>query len=571
MGAFTREPSDAPKPLPYNTIRAITASGSVVKATDKSEIEALKQRKASQKWQPEAWEYVDAIGEINYAFNLFANVVSRIRIHAAYITDDQDTPTPVRTSEAPDDIKEHATDAMHKVFGGGKQGEILRKTAFNLLVSGECWLVNEVIIKNGLMRDNWKVVSTDELVPFKKGFALQNRRDMPPAKLKQLPADTFMGRVWRSHPRYSDEPDSSMRALCDLCNELLLLSRAVRATARSRLNAGALLLPDELGLSADITTDEVTEEGLEPYVEETREEFEDTLVDHMVAPVADEGSAAAVAPLIIRGPLEALKEVRLLKFERSFDPQLSIQRDRALDRILQGLELPKEIVTGLSNVKYSNAIQINESLYTAHVEPLVLMLCDVFRTVYLEPYLIRQGCDPEEVEKTVIWYDPSGITTAPDKSTAANVGFDKMNLSSAAWRRANGFNEEDAPSNREKAFRLAFNRGPVTPEFMDTVLRELVPDLLNATRANTLANSGAPIPDNVDQMIGTETAPPADPVAGGEAPPELLEPDTPAGGEAPATPEDAPPTDAATAPTAGEVPADDGDFTDGFTTDPDDA
>jgi hypothetical protein len=568
VAVFRRE-GGSPEPLPYNAIRPITASGYVVKATDKSEIEALKQRKASQKWQQEAWEYVDAIGEINYAFNLFSNVVSRIRIHAAYITDDQDTPTPVRTSEAPDDIKEHASEAMHKVFGSGKQGEILRKTAFDLLVAGECWLVNEKTMVNGLQRDNWKVVSTDELVPFKKGFALKSRREQSEATLKQLPADTFMGRVFRSHPRYSDEPDSSMRALCDLCNELLLLSRSVRATARSRLNAGALLLPDELGLSADITTDEVTEEGLEPYVEETREEFEDTLVDHMVTPIADEGSAAAVAPLIIRGPLEALKEVRLIKFERSFDPQLSIQRDRALDRILQGLELPKEIVTGLSNVKYSNAIQINESLYTAHVEPLVLLLCDVFRTVYLEPYLIREGCDPAEVEKTVIWYDPSGITTAPDKSTAANVGFDKKALSAKAWRQANGFNEEDAPSDLEKVFRLAFERGPVTPEFMDTVLRQLVPELLAQTRANTLANQGAPMPGSVSELIGTETAPPADPGAATGAPPELAEPDAAPTGEAPATPEDLPPTDTPAA--EGEAPTDNGDFTDGFTTDPDDA
>ena len=561
MGVFTRDDDDGPKPLPYNAVRPITASGSVVKATDKSEVEALKARKASQKWQQESWEYVDAIGEINYAFNLFANVVSRIRIHAAYITGDMDTPTPITTSDASEDIKEHATTAMHKVFGSGKQGEILRKTAFDLLVAGECWLVNEKTFSNGQIRDNWKVVSTDELVPFKKGFALQTRRDMKPTELKQLPADTFMGRVWRSHPRYSDEPDSSMRALCDLCNELLLLSRSVRATARSRLNAGALLLPDELGLSADITTDEVTEDGLEPYVEETHVEFEETLVDHMVTPIADEGSAAAVAPLIIRGPLEALKEVRLIKFERSFDPQLSVQRDRALDRILQGLELPKEVITGLSNVKYSNAIQINDSLYTSHVEPLVLMLCDVFRTVYLEPYLIREGCDPEEVEKTVIWYDPSGITTAPDKSTAANVGFDKMALSAKAWRQANGFNEEDAPSNLEKVYRLVFNRGPITPEFMDTVLRELVPDLLEQTRANTVANSGAPIPDSVDQLIGTEQAPPTAAGSGTEAPPpDLLEPDA-----------TATTTDATTDPAPSEPPPPDGDLTDGFTTDPDDA
>ena len=75
----------------------------------------------------------------------------------------------------------------------------------------------------------------------------------------------------------------------------------------------------------------------------------------MTTPIADQDSAAAVVPLLIRGPAELGEKIKLFKFERSFDPALAERADRALDRIMQGIDVPKDVVTGLANVKYSNA------------------------------------------------------------------------------------------------------------------------------------------------------------------------------------------------------------------------
>ena len=598
MGTFIKDEPQGrpPKIQPYSAIRPITASAAVIKTNDKSEIQALQERKATQKWQEDAWEYFDAIGEIKYAFNLFANILSRIRIHAAYVENDDESPIHINVADISDFTKDAADKAMRAVFGGGRQAEILRKSGINILVVGECYLISEISWDNGYQKTKWRIVSTDELVPLGNGFALKNRRNRKTSELKPLDPAAFMGRIWREHPRYSDEPDSSMRALCDLCNELLLLSRTVRATAKSRLNAGALFVPDEFSVSQDVETDNI-DDDLDAYVEDDHDEFEDQLVSAMTTPISDEGSASAVVPLLIRGPAEAGERIRLIKFERAFDPQLTNRADRALERILQGIELPKEIVTGLSNIKYSNAIQINESFYTAHIEPLVLMLCDVYRTIYLEPALIKAGCDPDEIDRTVIWYDPSGITTAPDKSTAANVGFDKGALSEDAWRRANGFSDDDAPTAMEKAVRIALQRGPVTPEFMDTVLRTLVPDLLDQTRANTVAGQTAPIPDDVNQLLnpgaqapptnpddalGTGEAPaglaegsgaPTDPAAGVQAPPAdptaAADAPAPDSVEAPAQPGadvEAPTADTAAVDNTPDQPLN-GDFADGFVED----
>jgi hypothetical protein len=84
------------------------------------------------------------------------------------------------------------------------------------------------------------------------------------------------------------------------------LNRTFRATARSRLNAGALYLPDGLSVAAqgdpDYPYDDENELNPGVTVEEAEDEFEDQLIDAMTTPIRDEDSASAVVPLIIRGP-----------------------------------------------------------------------------------------------------------------------------------------------------------------------------------------------------------------------------------------------------------------------------
>ena len=511
----TPEPTRSPTPKNYGAFRAITASGQKINVSDKRDIEKVVDRRLNNKWQEEAWEYFDAIGEIKYAYTVFSNVLSRIRLYSAYVDDDRDSPTPLRESPVSEEAMSAADKAMRRVFGNGNQSQLLRKAGLNILVVGECYLVNELVYEDGRRKEKWRIVSTDELVAIGKGtLALRKSRDIKPNDYTPLPAGSFVGRIWKEHPRFSDEPDSALKSLCDICNELLLLSRTVRSTARSRLNAGVFFVPDELSVSYDTPTDAPsTDADVEDYTEEEDQELEEALIELFSTPVTDESSIYSLIPVILRGPAELGEKLKHITFERAFDTELSDRADRALERILQGLDMPKEMVTGLADIKYSNAVQINESFYTAHIEPLVLMLCDVFKTVYLEPALHQAGIDQDEIDKIVIWYDPAGIVTAPDKSSAANVGFDKFALSLDAWRRSNGFTEDDAPDREEILERLAINRGVLTPEMTDTIFREIFPTMMGKVRENTIENQEAPIPDSVEQLLNPDTAqaPPSDP------------------------------------------------------------
>lgn len=531
---------------PYSTPRTLTAAAAQVKVNDKAEFEQFKLRRssASSQWQQEAWEYYDAIGEIKYAFNLVANVVSRIRIYAATVEDPAQAPTPVSNSEKIDPrlaaAAERALARLNSAYGG--QPGLLKDAALNLSVTGECYLVQMPARQGSGIPESWDVRSTDELITDARGgYSVIGRREQATngssigtgSKSTGTPLSdrSFVGRIWRSHPRFSDEADSSLRGLLDLCAELLLLNRTFRATARSRLNAGALYLPDGLSVAAQGDGDYPFDSDLEIdptafTAEEAEDEFEEQLIDAMTTPIRDEESASAVVPLIIRGPAELGDAIKQFKFERSFDPALAQRADRVLERILQGLDVPKDIVTGLANVKYSNALQIDESLYKAHIEPLMLLIADSLTVVYLRPYLMATGFSEEEVEKIVVWYDPSAVSTRNDRAADADAGFDRMAVSYGAWRRAHGFSEADAPDGKELALRMAAERGALTPEFTEALISAIAPDLMQGVRDAQQATSVAPVPSDVQEALGGTPAPApeaAEPAA--EQPtPDLFEP-----------------------------------------------
>lgn len=89
--------------------------------------------------------------------------------------------------------------------------------------------------------------------------------------------------------------------------QLELLERTMTVTLRSRLNAGILLVPDDLQV----------------WNSETEEEpdysFEDELFEALLEPVRNIDSLSSYLPFIIRGPVDLLSEVRHIKFSNDGD------------------------------------------------------------------------------------------------------------------------------------------------------------------------------------------------------------------------------------------------------------
>ncbi len=535
---FRREPNpNQPDPVPYNSIRPMTAAATRIKLNDKTEADLFRIKQGSQMVaiQNAAWEYYDAISEIKYAFNLVASVVSRIRLYVAVIENPAEQPVPLDQSEKVDpdlaDAARRRLERMDSAFGG--QAGLLRDAALNLSVAGECYLVQIPERPGQKLPETWDIRSVDELKIDKQGnYAVYPRRDIKPGSGSgnlpkgaiPLPAGSFMGRIWRPHPRFSEDPDTSMIGLLALCEELLLLDRTFRGSHRSRLNAGIFYVPDGLSTAAQADPDLFADEDEEqPTPEDTADAFQEELLLAMSTPIEDESSAAGVVPLLIRGPVELGKELKHITFSRPFDDSMVARSKDVLDRILQGLDVPKDSITGLANVKYSNAIQIDESMYKAHIEPMLLLLADAFTSVYLRPALIEDGWSQEEVAKLTVWYDASAVATRNDRAQDANDGYDKGVISGQAWRRAHGFADQDAPTGKEVVLRMLVEKGGLDPQLTEALLRVLAPDVIDAARGANQAQSAAPIPGDAMDILNGGTG--AAPVPGAEAVPDLAQPD----------------------------------------------
>lgn len=544
-GIFTRDDAIEGRAVarPYDYIRPIAASAQNINASNKAEVEQIKKRASVSEWQQEAWEYVDAIGEVKYAFNLVGNVTSRCRLFPATLKDLGSSPSGIREEDPdlPEGLYEAAVRAMRRLESStGGQAALLREAAINISVTGECFLVQQPASPMGDKPESWDIKSVDEVQASSSGkITLKSSPTAGANDMVELPAKAFVGRIWRPHPRYGALADSSMRGLLDLMSELLLLNRAFRATARSRLNAGLLYIPDGIAAAGDVDSEPVYDPDTGTTTgdpEEPQDEIEDALMESMTAPITDESSAAAVVPIILRGPPEASEAIKLIKFERSFDQNLAQRADRVLERILLGLDVPKDVVTGLAQVRYSNAVRIDENLYKAHIEPLVVLICDALTYIYLRPSLKAEGFKDEVIKKIVVWYDPSEIVTRPDRAEDATQGHDRYAVSDEAWRRSHGFSDEDAPSKEEVIRRLLIDKTQLLPELSEALMAWWAPQIMAEVRRANEATGGGSLPQEIqDVLLPDDGAAPAEPAPADAAP--LPEPVPETNGTTPLTPD----------------------------------
>lgn len=459
--------------LPVDTPRPLTGSAEYIDLKKASQ--SLQVVRSAMAWQRAAWVYYDQIGEIKFALNAISQMVSRVRIYAAINDDSSFVPieagkflsTIEGTQPAPalHDACTKAKDAIDSLVynAEGQQSGLMRELALNLSIAGECYLM--------YFDKKWTVSSIDELSPGGNGWMLRRRRDVQADV--HIPENTFVARIWRSHPRYSGEADSSMLGILDACEMLTLNEQTIRHLSRSQLTAGVVFVPT----------------GINPA---SGGDVEDKIVEATTQPVEDESSIAGVSPLVVNGPSELGKELRRLELHRPIDDSLIGIGERALDRILAGLEVPKELVSGLAEVKFANAVVLTDDMLKTHIEPLILMIVDALTTVYLKPALIKDGVPPDLVQRFCVWYDPSQITTRPDKSQAANDGYREKIISAAAWRKARGFSDTDAPSPDELILRLALEKAEPDPAQSLLLIESINEKFFRDHRARAQDASGVP-------------------------------------------------------------------------------
>lgn len=433
-----------PREIPRGVTRSLTAAGDRVQPRR----DANTFLRLRQPWQTRSFLYYDSLGEIKYAAQFYARALSGVRLFVGIVNERGELEEPENAEEVPEEVRAQL-DRVQDPNGG--RSSLLGSYGRLMFLVGEALLF--VTVDPDTDIEQWEMLSPDELRVTSDGYqryalpgeseeytdADDEGKRFQPVRSKK-PAVAY--RLWKRHPRYSKLPDATMQGVLDLCEELLLLTQAVRARARSRLaGAGILLVSNEFTPAAP-TGDEADEDPAEDV-------FLAELAASMTEPIADEGSPSAVVPLIVRGPDSAIKDgMRHLQIvdPTQLYPETGLRRE-CIERIALGLDMPPEILLGLGDANHWSAWQVDEQTWQGHLAPVAQQLCDDLTSSFLRPTLKAENI--EDWSRYAIGYDAAAVINHPDLSRNAKDLRSVGAISERALRDANGFTEDDAPDDEE--------------------------------------------------------------------------------------------------------------------------
>ncbi|MGY4103416.1 hypothetical protein ACW2Q0_28215 [Nocardia sp. R16R-3T] len=417
----------ATKRDPLRPPRVLTAAAQILAGPS---VPSTRAKATKQAWQPESWDLRDETPEFRFSGDRIARSVSLMRPMIAKVESLGDEPTEVEDGTA--------YELGQRMFSdpGATQQRMFR-AAQHYVFNGE----SLGIVSDGEdERFEWEPCSVMELTPAGKSWTYNDGLD---TRRLDLSVEHVV-RGWIPHPRQRAWADSAARAILPVARELKGLTEHVSAQIDSRLaGAGILLLPSEIetlsGRGAPAGEDGAP--PLDPIVLD--------LMEHMLTPIKDRASAAALVPLILKAPGEMLQKIIHLKLFEPLDPKAQELRAEAIRRIALGMDSPPEVLLGLgSGSNHWSAWAISEEDVKLAVAPVAVFILHSLTTGWLQPLLKEQGVP--DWHKYLVWYDASALRLRPDRSADSRELFDRGALSIEAMLRENGFGIADLPDDKQK-------------------------------------------------------------------------------------------------------------------------
>ncbi len=429
-------------------------------------------------WQERAWRFYDEVGELRFGIGWTSNALSRVNLVAARPPQASgQEPTPIDKDDPEiTPAERRAVELVEFIAGGASgQGQLLGEFGEHLGIAGFGWLVAEPDLDDpdSDMYETWSVYSQEALRitdrPGDQPSLIELRQSSAASSdgWRTAHPNALVVKVWRKHPRRPWEPDAPTRAVLTVLEQLDLLNAHVTATARSRLaGAGILAIPaeaefpppppkfDEDGVPVDQEQD-----GFDRFVNE--------LTEMMTVPIKERDSAAAVVPLTLAIPGEYIDKLQHITFSTPFDERVQTLQEAAIKRLALGLDLPPEVLTGMGGVNHWTAWQVEETAITLHVEPNAEVVCNALTTGWLLPAFEAESID---ASTAIVWYDTTDLQVPPDKSGNATEAYDRLQLSSAAYLREQGFSTEDQPDEDEFKKRVLLDAAKGAPTLAPSML-----------------------------------------------------------------------------------------------------
>ncbi len=434
-------------------------------------------------WQKDALTAAE-LPELKQLIRWRGNQLAKLDLYAAAFPLDAGPdaePVPVRDEatgidEATARLAEDVLARFRSRIGG--QSEIIRRLESNLSKVGECWVVYLAPRPGAEPDENgqgatpdepeeWTVCSISE-VDFKDGSYRVKRSpgvtDEQARKLVDGTDDLF--RVWEPDDEWFDLPDCALRGCIDAAETLALLGAQVTAEARSGTPALIFCVPNELSFGPTAPADPDRDpdgEAADPFQAELEEHLDSA---------GDSTSRKTLIPLLLRGPGEHMTPDRLRTIDLSRKPDATVDNriEATLLRLARGMDAPVETVKGLDSTTYANADQISQDIWEQHLQPRATFLVDGITVGYFRSSLIDEGVDAETAERMFVWYDASALISQPDAEANADGAYDRNEISGAAYRKAKGFSDDDAPEPAEVLARVALRRATFPATLLPALL-----------------------------------------------------------------------------------------------------
>jgi hypothetical protein len=341
---------------------------------------------------------------------------------------------------------------------------MMRLFGIHFTVCGEAFLVGRPDGDS----DDWRVVASVEVSNQGETLLIEDE-----------PADdtTLAIRMWRVHPRRSDEADSPSRSLMQTLGQLVMLADVINAQGSSRLtSSGMLWIPQEIELPAQgITEGEGEDEQTSIQAVNAAGAVTQRLVRIASTAIADRSSAAANVPFVVAAPGEHLEKIQKIEFWSGFDEHAKELREEAVRTIATGMDLPPEVLTGTAEVNHWGAWQIEEATIKAHTEPLIQIIIASLTTGYLHSLMEAEGV--EDFENYAFTADTSAMRMRPNKSKEALELWDRGAISIEALLIENGFDPDtDKPDEAERILFFLMKvaeKTSATPEQLAAALQRL--------------------------------------------------------------------------------------------------
>jgi hypothetical protein len=407
-------------------------------------------------WQSEAWRMYHIIGEFRYSCDFVGSMLSKAELFAS-----------VKKAGKRKQVKTGpAVEIMEGLFiDDDGRTEMLRQIGIHMTVAGELYVVSYANPDEfGDDGDVWEIATPAQLNKVDGGKWRVNNK-----VLDVDPDDVLVIRVWRPDPEKPWQAISPAQAVLPILGEIYGLTQHVAAQIDSRLaGAGILLVPSEMTFPAPPPI-----EGAEQRQANDAEDLMRVLAEAMQTSIQNREDASALVPIVIKAPAEAIAAIKHLTFWTELDEHAIALRNEAIRRLALGLDIPPEVLQGLSESNHWSAWAADESTIKAHAEPLLKLVTTALAQGYLRPLLSDETAG--DVRAFSIGADTSEMRLRPNRSKEALELYDRGELNGVTLRRETGFDDEDAQTDEDRIlfFLRKVASGSTTPELVEAALRKL--------------------------------------------------------------------------------------------------